>query len=150
MSLCEKNCEFNGDDENTKKAQCKCKTKSKVDNISEISQSNDLLLESIFEKENSKLNIVTMKCTYTLFSKKGIATNIGNYILLFIIIVILICSITFYKCGFHIFEAYIKAILKLKSQGRGSNQIKNDLKKNKKVKISKNVLHHNPIKKRKN
>jgi hypothetical protein len=37
----------------------------------------------------------------------------------------------------------------LKSHGRGSNQIKNDLKKNKKVKISKNVLHHNPIKKKK-
>ena len=51
MSLCEKNCEFNGYEENTKKAQCKCETKSKVDNISEISKSNDLLLESNFEKK---------------------------------------------------------------------------------------------------
>ena len=151
MSLCEKNCEFNGYEENTKKAQCKCETKSKVDNISEISKSNDLLLESNFEKENSKLNIVTMKCTYTLFSKNGIAKNIANYILSFIIILILICSILFYKCGLHIFETYIKEILSLKNQSGGSSKRikKYVIKKKKKSKSSKNVLHSNSFNKKK-
>ena len=152
MSLCEKNCEFNGYEENTKKAQCKCKTKSKVDNISEINQSNDLLKETNFEKENSILNIVTMKCTYTLFSKKGITKNIGNYILLFIIIFLTISTILFFKVGLHIFDTYIKSILKLKSQNGGnSKRIKKkiNVKKKKKIKSSKNVLQSNPIKKRK-
>ena len=152
MSLCEKNCEFNGYEENTKKAQCKCKTKSKVDNISEISQSNNLLLETNFEKENGTLNIVTMKCTYTLFSKNGIIKNIGNYILLFIIIFFLISTILFFKVGPHIFETYIKSILNLKSQNGGnSKRIKKkiNIKKKKKAKSSKNVLQSNPIKKQK-
>ena len=152
MSLCEKNCEFNGYEENTKKAQCKCKTKSKVDNITEISQSNDLLLETNFEKENSTLNIVTMKCTYTLFSKKGIEKNIGNYILLFIIIYILISTILFFKIGLHLFDNYIKSILALKSQSGGNTKRikkKVNVKKKKKIKSSKNVLKSNPIKKKK-
>ena len=151
-SLCEKNCEFNGYEENTKKVQCKCKTKSKVDNITEISQSNDLLLETNFEKENSTLNIVTMKCTYTLFSKKGISKNIGNYILILIIIFILISTILFFKIGLHLFDTYIKEILKLKSQnGASTKRIKKkvNVKKKKKIKSSKNVLQSNPIKKKK-
>ena len=121
MSLCEKNCEFNGYEENIKKAQCKCKTKSKVDNISEIDQNNDLLLENNFEKENSILNIVSMKCTYTLFSKKGIVRNIGHYILIVIIIFLLISIILFFKIGLHIFDTYVKKILKLKNQSGGSS-----------------------------
>ena len=151
-SLCEKNCEFNGYEENTKKVQCKCKTKSKVDNITEISQSNDLLLETNFEKENSTLNIVTMKCTYTLFSKKGISKNIGSYILIFIIIFILISTILFFKIGLHLFDTYIKEILKLKSQNGGSTKRikkKVNVKKKKKIKSSQNVLQSNPIKKKK-
>ena len=148
MSLCEKHCEFNGYEENAKKAKCKCKAKSKVDNISEISQSNDLLLENHFEKENGTLNIITMKCTYTLFSKQGIIKNIGNYILLFIIIFLLISTILFYKVGPHIFETYIKTILDLKSQS-SSKRMKNNIKKKKKIKSSKKVLQSNPIKKKK-
>ena len=151
MSLCEKNCEFNGYEENTKKAQCKCKTKSKVDNITEISQSNDLLLETNFEKENSTLNIVTMKCTYTLFSKKGIIKNIGNYILIVIIISLLISTILFFKVGLHIFDTYIKKIITLKSQNGGSSKrIKKKIKvyKKKKIKSPKNEIQSNPIKKK--
>ena len=151
MSLCEKNCEFIGYEENSKKAQCKCKTKSKVDNISEISQSTDLLLETNFEKDNSTLNIVTMKCTYTLFTKNGIIKNIGNYILLFIIISLLISAILFFKVGLHIFDESIKAILELKNESEESTKrIRKKIKVKKKIKIksSKNALQSNPIKKK--
>ena len=150
MSLCEKNCEFNGYEEYSRKVQCKCKTKSKVDNITEISQSNDLLLETNFEKENSTLNIVTMKCTYTLFSKKGLSKNIGNYIFTFIFIFLVICTILFIKVGLHLFDSLIKSILTLKNKNRGiSKIIKKKLKvKKKKIKTS-NISPSNPIKKKK-
>jgi hypothetical protein len=109
------------------------------------------LLENNFEKENSTLNIVTMKCTYTLFSKKGIVKNIGNYILIVIIISLLISTILFLKVGLHIFDTYIKTILSLKSRSRGSSKrIKKIIKakKKKKIKSPKNVLQSNPIKKK--
>ena len=150
MSLCEKNCEFNGYEEYSRKVQCKCKTKSKVDNITEINQSNDLLLETNFEKENSTLNIVTMKCTYTLFSKKGLSKNIGNYIFTFIFIFLVICTILFIKVGLHLFDSFIKSILTLKNKNGGiSKIIKKKLKvKKKKIKTS-NISPSNPIKKKK-
>ena len=150
MSLCEKNCEFNGYEEYSRKVQCKCKTKSKVDNITEINQSNDLLLETNFEKENSTLNIVTMKCTYTLFSIKGLSKNIGNYIFTFIFIFLVICTILFIKVGLHLFDSFIKSILTLKNKNGGiSKIIKKKLKvKKKKIKTS-NFSPSNPIKKKK-
>ena len=149
MSLCEKNCEFNGYEENTKKAQCKCKTKSTVDNISEIDQSNDLLQETNFEKKNSTLNILTMTCTYTLFSKKGIVRNIGSYILIFIIISIIISGILFFKIGLHLFDTYIKTILKSKSKGGVSPKKSKKNIRTKKKKRSSRTAQSNPIKKKK-
>jgi hypothetical protein len=111
------------------------------------------LLENNFEKENSILNIVSMKCTYTLFSKKGIVRNIGHYILLIIIIFFLISTILFFKVGLHIFDTYVKKILKLKSQSGGRSEgikkkIKVKKKKMKMKKSSKNNLQSNPIKKK--
>ena len=63
-----------------------------------------------------------MKCIYTLFSKKGLIKNIGNYILIVIIISLLISTILFFKIGLHIFDTYIKKIITLKSQNGGSSK----------------------------
>ena len=52
-----------------------------------------------------------MKCYYTLFTKDGIVKNIGNYILLFIILSFIISGILYYKCRHPLLEEDIKEIL---------------------------------------
>ena len=56
-----------------------------------------------------------MKCTHTLFTKEGLITNIGNYLLIFSIIFFTISAFIFYKCGFHFIEHIIYE-LKMKKE----------------------------------
>jgi len=99
-----------------------------------------------------------MKCYETLFSKEGLLTNIGSYILLFIIIVHMISIILFYKCGYYFLEEKMKGIIsKMKKKPKLSN--KNKIKKsvvyddkppkisNKKKKKSSIYINANPSKK---
>ena len=57
-----------------------------------------------------------MKCYYTLFTKKGLAANIGSYILFFNILAFMISGIFFYKCGFHFLEEDISVIISSKEE----------------------------------
>ena len=89
--------------------------------------------------------MISMKCYYTLFTKEGIYKNIGNYILLFIILLFLISGICFYKCGYISLEDVIKEIIALKEEKsikynniKETNDIKNEgEKKEKKSKMKK-------------
>ena len=120
MSLCENNCTYNGYDNETKKAKCECPFKSKELIISElINKTNDLSYN--FTKKEESSNIITMKCVYTLFSKNGLLKNIGSYILLFTIILFIISSILFYKCGYYLLEDDIKEIIEIKNQKNINN-----------------------------
>ena len=89
-----------------------------------------------------------MKCYKTLFTKDGLIGNIGNYILLFVILLFMISSVLFYKCGYNLLEDTIKKIhsSKLKNNKNENINIKktigleniNDKKKNaKRVKFNK-------------
>ena len=111
MSLCENICTYIGYDQNTKKALCECGIKYQEFILSEIEKQTDLLSNNLTMEDNSNLNLDIMKCYETLFSKDGILTNIGSYILLFIIIVHMISIIVFYKCGYYILENKIKDII---------------------------------------
>ena len=96
-----------------KKLYVNVRLKSKIDAISEIIETQDLLLANNGVKDNSTFNIVTMKCTYTLFTKDGILKNIGSYILIFNILLFAISIIIFFKFGFFLFEQDIKKVLSL-------------------------------------
>ena len=86
-----------------------------------------------------------MKCYETLFSKDGLLTNIGSYILLFIIFVHMLSIILFYKCGYYILESKIKNIIsKIKKHPKCTKSTKVKNKKKKKKNIFKNS---NPTKK---
>jgi hypothetical protein len=87
-----------------------------------------------------------MKCIDQLFSKDGLLTNIGNYILLFIIIIFCISIILFTKCGFYLIEEDFKKKLKELSKNIKYNIAKSD---NKKEKKKKGKKISNPIKKQK-
>ena len=114
-------------DQNTKKALCECGIKYQEFILSDIEKQTDLLSNNLTTDDSSNTNLGTMKCYETLFSKEGLLTNIGSYILLFIIIVHIISSILFYKCGYYILESKIKNIF---------SKIKK-IKNKKKVKINK-------------
>ena len=131
MSLCENNCNFTEYDKETKKSICMCEIKSKIYSISEIIHSKENVLEN-FNNDNSpsKTNVNIMKCYNALFSKYGLLKNIGNYILLFIIIVFAISSVIFYKMGYNILDNEIKEIISSKEKKEDKITIfKHDIKK---------------------
>ena len=120
-SLCENNCSFVEYNKDTKKAVCECGIKSKEYVISEIIDSENLLSTYNFTNNSSSSNMVAMKCVYTVFSKEGLSTNIGNYILILITITFVILSIFFYKVGYELLLNEIKLIIRNEEEKRGSD-----------------------------
>jgi len=170
MSLCENLCDYMGYDKDTKKALCECGIRYKEFLLSEIDKQTDLLSNN-FTKDDTKSNLGTMKCYEVLFSKEGLLTNIGNYILLLIIAIHTVSTVIFYKCGYYFLENNIKNIIKKKkklnpnkSQKKSRNETKNKtknispkqksekikLKVKVKVKKKTNKNKANPVKKVKN
>ena len=117
MSLCQKNCKYTG--YNNKKAICQCGINNEQIVISDLVNQNDLLS---YEFEN-KNDMITMKCYRTLFTKDGLIGNIGNYILLSVILLFMISSILFYKCGYNLLEDKIKEICSSKSNIKQNKNI---------------------------
>ena len=126
LSLCEANCIYNGYNEDTKKALCECESKNKIGLISDIIN-NENILSNDFIIDNSSSSVITMKCTHTLFSKEGLITNIGNYLLVFTFIFFMISAIIFYKCGYSIIENKIKNILATKRDNKKVNKTQNKI-----------------------
>ena len=79
MALCENNCTLEKYEEDTKKVICECKIKMDDLDISENNNDTDLLYYN-FANNDLSSNMVSMKCSYVLFSKDGIVTNIASYI----------------------------------------------------------------------
>jgi len=116
LSLCENNCTFTEYDSDTKKSICMCEIKTKIYSISEIMENKDSVSNSFNteEKSNSTSNVGVMKCYNTLFSKYGLLKNMGNYILLFFVVIFAISGILFYKVGYVMLCNDIQEILNSK------------------------------------
>ena len=114
LSLCENNCTFLGYDKETKKVKCDCKIKTKEYTLPDIMNEENILSSYDFKNNGSSLNVFTMKCVYTLFSKEGLSKNIGNYIMLVIVIAFIILLILFYKVGHPLIFEEIERIMKSK------------------------------------
>jgi len=172
MSLCENLCNYMGYDKDTKKALCECGIRYKEFLLSEIDKQTDLLSNN-FTKDETNSNLGTMKCYEVLFSKEGLLTNIGSYILLLIILIHTISTIIFYKCGYYLLENNVKNIIKKKKKEKPSKSTKKAInaiksktnnispknnsekiklkdKKNKNKNKRKNKSKANPLKKNKN
>ena len=151
LSLCENNCTFNGYDSNKKKALCECQLKVQINLISEIIKDENLLSNSFTINDNNKINVGTMKCVSLLFSKNGLLTNIGSYILIFSILFFGISIIIFYKCGYQMIESNIEHILEMKKKKKTDLVIydfKQKKKSNKNTKKKKKEILSNPRKKK--
>ena len=140
LSLCSKECEFKEYNSSTKKVICECEIKDDYSSLEAFIDSVDK--EELFYKFidiKKTINIFVVKCYKLLFSKEGIIYNIGNYILIAIIILFLASTIFFWIKGYkilieqinEIIEAKKTKLLRLKKKKNNKN---NKNKKNKKMK----------------
>ena len=122
MSLCENLCDYKGYDQKNKKALCECGIRYKEFVLSELDNETNLLANNL-TLDNKTSNIGVLKCYNTVFSKDGLLKNIGNYVLVIILIIHLVSIIVFYKCGYQVLELYINDIIfeKKKSNKRVKN-----------------------------
>ena len=142
QSLCETNCQYNGYYNDTKKALCECEIKINLPLISEIVINRDKLINMADIKKS--LNIKVIKCYKLLFSKEGIINNIGNYIILSIILIYIASLIIFIIKGYKKLYNKIKQITKKENNNKCYNRKetciidKKDKKKKKKKEEKKN------------
>ena len=103
-----------------------------MDTISEILEQQNNLSNNFADDKSSSSgssNIISIKCTKTLFSKDGLKNNISSYILLIFIAYILLSIILFIKCGYRLLLKQIDDIIKekqkIKNKMAENNQLEN-------------------------
>ena len=94
MSLCEENCELISYDKDNKKAKCSCNVKTTlfINNI-ELDKKH-FLKEFIDIKKITNIEII--KCYRTCFKINNLKSNIGFFIIFFILILYFLCLNIFY------------------------------------------------------
>ena len=126
LSLCEKNCSYEGYNYNTKKVLCECSVKIKFTFISEININADILLCN-FKDIRNIINIITMKCYYTLFTIDGLFKNMANYII-YAIILITICLVILFKLKeYHKIKSLINEVFEATNVNNLDNNNNNNI-----------------------
>ena len=92
LSLCPKNCNYNGYNSTNKKVSCLCQIQNGLSLSTEINK-NELLYNFFITKKSTNFDV--LKCYKLLFSKRGLIQNIGSYIILVIIFINIILAIIF-------------------------------------------------------
>ena len=123
MSLCENKCKYITYDLNNKQSLCSCQVKNEMETISEI-MNNPNKLGNEFSSTSSSSSMLSMECTYMLFSLDGLKTNISSYLLISIIFYFLFSILAFVKCGFPSLKLKIKKIINSKEK-QNINKINN-------------------------
>ena len=122
LSLCEVDCEYERYNDELNKSECNCEIKIELPFISEIVINK----QKLFNKLNIKnvTNLKILKCYNVLFTKKGLQSNIGSYILLFIILINIICLILCFTLGYKSMSILISKLL-CKPIGKNVKIVKN-------------------------
>ena len=127
VSLCEKNCAYKKYDYTIKKIQCECPVKKEI-KIEKDEIDKDSFFSSFIDVDNFS-NIKVLKCFNLVFSKIGQKNNIGSYIFLMIIFIIIILGIIYriYQIQniIKIFRKIIKNDNTNQKTNKDSNNIKN-------------------------
>ena len=147
MSLCESNCNYKGYNNEIKKSKCECEIKIKIPLFSAIIINKNKLYNSFVDIKNST-NIKVMRCYKSLFTLDGIKKNIGFYILISIIFIIIILCISFIFKGYkllyneinkiYIYQKNQKKLNPTSDEKSEENGIKNKSKMIKNNKMSRN------------
>ena len=157
LSVCEKNCEYNGYDFETKKVNCKCNTKIKFGSIKDITINKEKLITKFsFKDIKYSTNLYVIKCYSLLAIRKYMISNIGSYIIIFIFIFFILLYIIFRQIEYDKLISIIRNIInekiKLEEQNKEEN-IKNENNKNNNIKETsqeENNINKNEIKNGKN
>ena len=126
LFLCTINCTYIGYNKEKKTATCLCQVQPGIILFTDINK--EQVINSIINVKRI-LNLNVMKCYYLLFSKEGLITNFGNYIILVIILLYIGSAIFFYFKGYDLLCNEINEILDTKNM-----KIKKKLKLEEKVK----------------
>ena len=124
LSLCEVNCLFKGYNSKTLKVECECIIKNKINFFSDIHIDKNKLIEQFINIKKIS-NIWVVKCYNLVFSKKGLITNIGSYVLLIIILINIIFSILFCNKGHKLISEEMNKIIDSKFISSVNNKIIN-------------------------
>ena len=109
MSLCEKNCNFNGYNSTNKRVDCECYIKESLVPFYNVTINSDSLINKLKNIKNL-INIEIFKCFKSLFSIKGLLKNIGSYIFLFFILSTSILIFVFYLKDYKKFKKKISKL----------------------------------------
>ena len=153
MTLCDANCKLAEYDYNTEKVKCSCDIKLTLPLINEIKFNKEELIKGFTDIKNvANLNI--LKC-YKYVLNKSLLKNYGNFIMLFIFLLYLICINIFRfrsyaKLKKEIYVIY-KALKNLKQdkkiikKKKGFKRKKRNLKKNPKKEEINNINNNNQL-----
>ena len=125
-SICPKNCIFKGYNIIKSQVICHCIIKNGIFLSSEYNKSE--LTYKLNLKSSNIIDII--KCHKLLFSKEGLITNFGNYIIILIIIIYLVSSFIFYLKEYSSILVQINGLLMLKYSEMNSETIKDEFKEN--------------------
>ena len=148
MALCENDCEFKEYNKQSQKVICNCKIKRVFKSLRGIDKGK--LLKK-FTNYKNLFNLEVIKCYKLLFSKKGLISNIGNYIIISIIFIIIINLILFSIKGYQIFFNRIHGIINKNINDNIQEKILDQTKSNKiNLNNKKNKYKSSPPKQRRN
>ena len=126
LYLCTINCTFGGYNKDNKTVTCLCQVQPGIILFTNIKK--EQIINTILNKKNN-FNLNVMKCFNLLFSKEGLTLNLGNYMILLIILLYIGSAIFFYFKGYDSLCKEINEILKAKNM-----EIENKLKFKEKIK----------------
>ena len=146
MSLCEKDCNFNGYNTTNKRVDCECQIKESLVSFYNMTLNTDSLINK-FKNIKNWINIGIIKCYKLLLLLNGYIKNFGSYIFLLFLLVNLILIFVFYFKDYKIFKKEIFQLffkmLKQYKRKKTKTKINKDIKiKNKK---NKSKLHGNNL-----
>ena len=130
MYLCTINCIYIGYNKDNKTVSCLCQAQSGIILYTDINK--EQIISLIINKKN-KFNLNVMKCFNLLFTKEGLISNFGNYIISLIIILYIGSAIFFYFKGYDLLCNEINEILNAKNM-----EVKHKLKFKEKIKENSN------------
>jgi len=126
LYLCTINCTYIGYNKNNKTVKCLCQVQPGITLYKDINKQQ--IINSITNIKR-EINLNVMRCYNLLFSKEGLITNFGNYIISFIILLYIGFATFFYFKGYDLLCNEINEILHTKNM-----KIKNKINLEEKVK----------------
>jgi len=106
--LCQNNCIYKGYDLENKRVICHCQIQDRKSKFS-TNQKEDFIFKFLNTKR--KANLYILKCYKLAFTKDVLIKNIGNYIIISIIIIYIVSAISVYLKGYNLLLEEINKII---------------------------------------